>query len=209
MLRKVLRTFRRMLLGRQAADLVPARAPGAALATAMHQRRARMNAAYERLIKHLDEREIKYLVDTNDRTIWADFRGEVGTYRVAATIGDEDGLFQVFGYAPVRVPAGARPAVAETITRANCGLRVGKFEMMFEEGDLRFQAAHIVSDDQLEDEVIGRLMATTIAMLDLYVPAILSVIYGNELPKDAVSQVEAHNRRPASGSDDAPENPAE
>ena len=41
------------------------------------------------------------------------------------------------------------------------------------------------------EEVIDRLIGTTIAMLDLYVPALLSVIYGNEDPKDAIAQVEA------------------
>jgi hypothetical protein len=55
---------------------------------------------------------------------------------------------------------------------------------------LRFHAAQILPDDDLDDATIGRLFGTTIAMLDLYLPAILSVIYGNELPEDAVRQVE-------------------
>lgn len=153
-----------------------------------------MNAAYERLIQHLDEREVKYLVDNDQQTIWADFRGAVGHYRVVATVGVSDGLFQVFGCAPTRVPEGARPAIAETLVRINCGLRVGKFEMMYDEGEVRFQAHQIISDDHLEDEVIGRLISTTVAMLDLYLPAVLSVVYGNETPKDAVAFVEAANR---------------
>ena len=62
--------------------------------------------------------------------------------------------------------------------------------MDFDVGELRFQAAQILTQDSLEDAVIGRLMGTTMAMLDRYLPAILSVIYGNELPKDAVKCVE-------------------
>ena len=34
-------------------------------------------------------------------------------------------------------------------------------------------------------------MGTTMSMLDMYLPAVLSVIYGNELPKDAIRCVEA------------------
>ena len=34
------------------------------------------------------------------------------------------------------------------------------------------------------------MLGTTMAMLDLYLPAILSVIYGNELPGDAIRHVE-------------------
>lgn len=153
-----------------------------------------MNAAYEKLIEHLDEHDIRYLVNSEAQSICADFRGEVGTYRIIARIDGDDGLFQVFGMAPIRVPDGSRPAIAETLCRANYGLKVGKFEMDLDDGELRFQAAHIMHQDGLEDETIERLMGTTMAMLDMYLPAVLSVIYGNELPQDAIRCVEM--RRP-------------
>jgi hypothetical protein len=127
---------------------------------------------------------------TASRSICADFRCDVGSYRIIAAIDAESELFQVFGYSPVRVPEGARPAVAETIARANYGLKVGKFELDFDTGELRFQAAQILTEDSLEESVIDRLMGTTMSMLDMYLPAVLSVIYGNELPKDAIRGVE-------------------
>jgi len=150
-----------------------------------------MYAAYEKLIQHLDEREVSYLANGEGRSICADFRCEVGTYRVIAAVDEEGSVFQVFGYSPVRVPEGARPAIAETIARANFGLRVGKFEMDYDQGELRFQAAQILTDDSLDEAVIDRLMGTTMSMLDMYLPAVLSVIYGNEPPKDAIRCVEA------------------
>jgi hypothetical protein len=145
-----------------------------------------MNAAYEKLIQHLDGQNIGYFARSEDRSVFADFRGEVGVYRIYAHVDADDSLFQVFGWSPVRVPAGSRPAIAETLARINCGMRVGKFEMHYDEGEIRFQAAQILPDDNLEDETIDRLIGTTMNMLDLYLPALLSVIYGNELPQDAV-----------------------
>ena len=115
-------------------------------------------------------------------------------YRIVATADSDEGLFQVFGHSPVRVPEGCRPAIAETIARANYGLKLGKFELDFDDGDVRFQVSQIVHDGCLEDETIRRLMGTTMAMLNSYLPAILSVIYGNELPADAIRCVEARNR---------------
>ena len=150
-----------------------------------------MNAAYDKLIQHLDERDIGYLINAESRSICADFRCEVGTYRIIAAVDAEAQLFQVVGYSPVRVPEGARPSIAETIARANYGLKVGKFEMDFDAGELRFQAAQILTDDDLEEHVIDRLMGTTMSMLDMYLPAVFSVVYGNELPKDAIRCVEA------------------
>lgn len=155
-----------------------------------------MNAAYERLMQHLDEREVHYLANGENRSICADFRGAAGTYRIIAAVDAEAGLFQVFGCLPLRVPEGARPSVAETIIRANYRLNVGKFEMDFDEGELRFQASQILTDDSLEDSVIDRLMGTTMSLLDMYLPAVLSVIYGNELPKDAIRYAEAGHGGP-------------
>jgi hypothetical protein len=152
-----------------------------------------MNDAYEKLIHHFDAHEIRYLTSGDSRTVWADFRGAVGSYRLVAMVDATDGLLQVFGYSPVYVPEGCRPAIAETLARVNCGLKVGKFEMDYDQGEVRFQAAHILANNSLEDETIRRLMGTTMSMLNVYLPVILSVIYGNELPKDAIRCVEGRH----------------
>ena len=94
-------------------------------------------------------------------------------------------------YSPIRVPEVCRPATAEAVARANYGLRVGKFEFEVDEGESRFQASQGMTDDTVGERVIDRLISTTMAMLDMYLPAFLSVIYGNELPKDAIRCAEA------------------
>jgi hypothetical protein len=76
------------------------------------------------------------------------------------------------------------------VARANYGLRVGKFEFDVDQGEVRFQASQVLTDDGVGDGVIDRLIGTTMSMLDMYLPAVLSVIYGNELPKDAIRCVE-------------------
>ena len=149
-----------------------------------------MNATYERLISLLDEREVRYSNNDDNQSVWADLRGEVAMYRVVAHVDEEAELFQVFGYAPIRIPEGSRPAIAETVARANYGLRVGKFEFDVDQGEVRFQASQVLTDDGVGDGVIDRLITATMAMLDMYLPAVLSVIYGNELPKDAIRCVE-------------------
>jgi hypothetical protein len=149
-----------------------------------------MNAAFEKLTQVLDERNVRYLTSPDNRTICADFRGEVGTYRIMAVVDADDALFQVLGCSPVRVPEGARLSIAETIARANYGLKMGKLEMDMEDGELRFQVSQLLTDDRLDEVVIDRLMGLTMAMLDRYLPAVLSVVYGNEVPKDAIRCVE-------------------
>ena len=150
-----------------------------------------MSVAYERLIQHLEHREIHFQASGERETIMAAFRGRSGSYRVYVHVDEDDDVFQVFGLVPNAVPEGSRPAIAETIARANYGLRVGKFELDFSDGEVRFQAYHILSCGTLDDDTIHRLIGTTLAMLDRYVPAVLSVIYGNESPIDAIRCAEA------------------
>lgn len=107
-----------------------------------------------------------------------------------AVVDEEGELFQVLGLSHLRIPEGARPLIAEALVRANYGLVVGKYEMDFEDGELRFQIAQILIGGELPDEVIERSFTAATAMLDRYLPALLSVIYGNELPKDAIRIVE-------------------
>jgi hypothetical protein len=149
-----------------------------------------MNAAYERLVQHLNERDVRYRANGDAGIVSTSIKGDVGTYRFMALVGKSGDLFQVYGQSPVSVPVGARPAIAEAIARANFSLRIGQFELDCDDGELSFYIAHILHGDLLEDEVIERMFVTSISMLNRYLPAFLSVIYGNELPKDAIQHVE-------------------
>lgn len=155
-----------------------------------------MSVAYERLIQHLEDQEIHFQARGERETIFAAFRGRSGSYRIYANVGEDDDVFQVLGLVPNAVPEGSRPAIAETIARANYGLQVGKFELDFSDGEIRFHAYDILCGGMLDDDTIHRLLGTTLAMLDRYVPAILSVIYGNESPEDAIRCVEADLGQP-------------
>ena len=100
------------------------------------------------------------------------------------------------------MPEGCRPAIAEATARANYGLRLGKFELDLDDGEVRFQMAQILIGESVGEEVIDRMISTTLNMLDMYLPAFLSVIYANELPRDAIGRVEATFRPPAEESGD-------
>jgi hypothetical protein len=155
-----------------------------------------MTAAYEELLRLLDERDVGYST-SDDQAVRTDLRGEVATYRIVARVESEVDLFQVVGYSPMRVPEGCRPAIAEAVARANYGLRLGKFELDMDDGELRFQMAQVLTGESVGEEIIARMISTAINMLDMYLPAFLSVIYANELPKDAIQRAEAGFRRPS------------
>jgi hypothetical protein len=161
-----------------------------------------MNAAYEELVHLLDERDVAYERFEEHQAIRTDLRGDIGSYRITAQVHADCDLFQVYGYSPLLVPEGCRAAIAEAIARANYGLRVGKFEMDFDDGEVRFHVAQIMDDEAIGEEVMDRMICTTLGMLDTYLPAFLSIIYGNETPEVAIKCAETIGSSPENGAGD-------
>jgi len=149
-----------------------------------------METAYQTLIQHLDAQKIRYQTDVDTQRVGAWFGTPKGLFPLHAGVTKGDPIFQVVGHVPVKVPVGSRPSIAEAITRANYNVKLGRFEMDFKDGELRFYVAHLISNGKLSDEVIERMIKTTLVMLNHYLPAFMSVIYGNELPEEAIRREE-------------------
>jgi len=149
-----------------------------------------METAYQSLIQHLDAHKIKYQADIDGQRVGAWFGTPNGLFPLHAGVTKGDPIFQVIGHVPIKVPVGSRPSIAEAIARANYGLKLGRFEMDYSDGELRFYVSHLISDGKLSDEVIERMIKTTVVMLDHYLPAFMSVIYGNEAPEEAIRREE-------------------
>ncbi|MCA9120048.1 MAG: YbjN domain-containing protein [Planctomycetaceae bacterium] len=150
-----------------------------------------VNTAFDNLIAHFDEHGLSYRVDAEQRLIRTGYQGRVCSCELIAVADEGDDFFQVIAFVPVAIPEGCRAAVVETITRANFGLKIGKFEFDYDEGRLRFQVCQVLVDGRLDEQMIRHAIACCLSMIDRYVPAVLSVIYGNEQPQDAVRFAEA------------------
>ncbi|HTQ40035.1 MAG TPA: hypothetical protein VMJ32_13495 [Pirellulales bacterium] len=150
-----------------------------------------MNTAYEKLLSRMKQLQIGHWSNDEQQAICVDFPGIVGSYRVFARINNEVGQFQATGQLRLCVSKGCQSGVVESIRLVNSALPCGGFEMNFETSELRFETAETLLGDRLENETVDRLIGMTREAFDIYLPAILSVIYGNELPSDALQQVEA------------------
>lgn len=149
-----------------------------------------METAFESLVRFFETEGLKHGVDHDPDVVTAGFRGDNLSVVVYFVLDAETRILQLFAPLPTKVPEGCRPAVAEAIVRANYGMKVGKFEMDLADGELRFHAANIFPAEDFDVMVIRRLIGAVVHTLDRYFPAIMSVIYGNEAPKDAIYHVE-------------------
>jgi hypothetical protein len=124
-------------------------------------------------------------------TLQISFQGENGKWNCYARARVEQQQLVFYSICPVNAPEDKRLAVAEFITRANSGMIIGNFELDFSDGEISYKTSIDVEGDRLSAALIQRLVYANVTMMDEYLPGILSVIYGNLSPKDAIAQIEA------------------
>ncbi len=109
---------------------------------------------------------------------------------IHAQMRGEDG-FTIYTVFPIKAPEGKRDAIAAFLTRANYGLILGNFELDFDDGEIRFKVTTICGEDNvLPMDVMERTFDMGFCMFDRYGEGLLSVLYGNAAPIEAVDAIE-------------------
>ncbi|MCC9657921.1 YbjN domain-containing protein [Rhodopirellula halodulae] len=147
-----------------------------------------MSPQVDQVSAYLDRGGIKYEQDFETSFFRMLFEGKHGDIRVLIVV--EDSLVQVFAHPANKVPEENRSAIAEAVCRANYGLKVGKFELDMADGELRYQTSVPLGDEFPDDSVMDHVLYVGGAMIDRYMPAFLSIIYGNEDVKLAIQAAE-------------------
>ncbi|HQE91601.1 MAG TPA: YbjN domain-containing protein [Anaerolineae bacterium] len=118
------------------------------------------------------------------------FAGENGELRCYAQIRVDLEQFLFYVIAPVKAPENVRPLVAEYIARANYGLRIGNFEMDYTDGEVRYKSSLDFEGEVLTPQLIKNTMYPAVHTMDFYLPGLLSVMYGNKTPAEAIHSIE-------------------
>ena len=120
-----------------------------------------------------------------------DFQGENGQWVCLAQAREAQEQFVFYSICPNNVPVDKRIAMAEFLTRANCGLVLGNFELDFDDGEIRYKTSIDVEDTHLDSALIKHLVYANVLMMDKYLPGIGAVIYADLSPVEAIRQIEA------------------
>ncbi|MDZ8065578.1 MAG: YbjN domain-containing protein [Nostoc sp. DedQUE08] len=118
------------------------------------------------------------------------FQGENGKWNCYARARSEQNQFVFYSICPVNSPENKRLAVAEFLTRANSGMMIGNFELDFTDGEISYKTSIDVEGDRLSFALIQRVVYANVTMMDEYLPGIMSVIYGNVSPEEAIAKIE-------------------
>jgi hypothetical protein len=118
------------------------------------------------------------------------FAGKNGELRCYAQIRVDLEQFLFYVIAPVKTPEPMYGHVAEYITRANYGLRIGNFEMDYSDGEVRYKSSFDFESQPLTPALIKNAMYPAVHTMDLYLPGLLGVMYGNRTPAEAIREIE-------------------
>ncbi len=128
-----------------------------------------------------------------DRTIYRmGFQGQNGRMACYAQIRLELKQFLFYVLAPMKAPEEKRMAIAEFITRANYGLRIGNFEMDFEDGEVRYKSSLDFEGVELQPEIIRNAIYPAVQTMDLYLPGIMGVLYSDKTPTELIEEIEGN-----------------
>jgi hypothetical protein len=145
---------------------------------------------FEEIVNFFEEDGWPFVQIEGEPLLQMVFQGENGKWTCYAKARDDQKQFVFYSVCPVNTPDSKRLAVAEFLTRANSGMIIGNFEMDFEDGEIRYKTSIDVEGDSLSSALIKRLVYANVMMMDGYLPGIMSVIYGDVEPKDAIAQIE-------------------
>jgi hypothetical protein len=145
---------------------------------------------FEKIVNFFKEDDWPFVQIEGEPLLQMVFQGENGKWTCYAKARVDQEQFVFYSVCPVNPPDSKRLAVAEFMTRANSGMIIGNFEMDFEDGEIRYKTSIDVEGDNLSSALIKRLVYANVMMMDAYLPGIMSVIYGDVSPKDAIAQIE-------------------
>jgi hypothetical protein len=146
--------------------------------------------AFDTLGRFLEEDEW-YPQQIEDRYVYRmGFNGKNGQTTCFAQIQVELEQFLFYVVAPVKVPEEQRQAVAEFVTRANYGLRIGNFEMDFGDGEVRYKSSLDFEGAELTPELVRHAIYPAVQTMDRYLPGVMGLLYGDKSPAEAIAEVE-------------------
>src|SRR5512134_1603120 len=111
--------------------------------------------AFELLSSYLDEDEWFPRRIEGKYAYSMSYTGKNGDLRCYAIVRVDLEEFLFYAVAPIKVPEDDRPAVAEYLTRANYGLRIGNFELDYADGEVRYKSSLDFEGQDLTPDLIS------------------------------------------------------
>src|SRR5262249_38414913 len=94
---------------------------------------------FQTLVDHFKKNNWSFQVDANRPALYATFKGNNTIFRCVIVVDEADDLLQVICIIPINVVPHKRPAAAELCARLSSLMKMGNFDLGWDDGGLRFR----------------------------------------------------------------------
>ncbi len=147
--------------------------------------------AFLELQRFLDAQHLEYAQVENELVYQVRYPAKFIPLTCFAQIDPDWEQFAFYVLIPIQVREDLRLVIAEYLTRVNYGLRVGNFEMDFEDGELRYRSVISFKDERLTQNWIRNAILPAISTVDRYAPGFARIIRGGKSAAEAFAEVES------------------
>ena len=152
---------------------------------------SRKEQLFNKVIEYLDSQKWKYTIKGSNRDIAElnmSLKSKLNSCRMLVTTSDKD--IQAFAVSPIKASPDCFANVVEYITRANYGLKVGKFEFDYRDGEVRYQSCLSCREGMPSLEDIEFTVDVTMLMLQRYGDGLVKNMMGFGNPEQDIAQVD-------------------
>jgi hypothetical protein len=151
-----------------------------------------MSVVFETIKQFFSEDEW-FFVEVEDRDVLMlrmNHWGENGRFSCQAEYNEAQHIFYFYSYFSINVPEEKQSKMAEFLTRANYGMRIGNFEMDYEDGEVRFRTSIDFEGQELSYFLVSNHVYPNVWMMDRYLPGLFAVVYGDKSPTEILETIE-------------------
>jgi hypothetical protein len=138
----------------------------------------------------MEEEEWKYEILEGENVLRFHFKGSAGRLLCYADVDEEKDWLIFYSYLPVNATPEKMHEMAEFITRANRGMRIGNFELDFDDGEIRYKTSIDIEGGELTNKMIDNLMRANLSTMNRYFSGMMELIYSDKGPKELVQKIE-------------------
>ena len=149
-----------------------------------------MTGLFSTLIDYMEEENWKYEILEGETILRFHFKGTSGRLLCYAEVDEEKFWLIFYAYMPVNTPQEKMDEMAEFICRANRGMRIGNFELDYDDGEIRYKTSIDAEGGEMTLQMIDNLLRANLSTINRYFPGIMSVIYSDREVLDLIREIE-------------------
>ena len=144
---------------------------------------------YDAMVDFFKTDQWPYLALAGSPALTMNFEGQNARWTCYTQVCEGRQQFVFYSLCPVIIPEDKRADVQEYLTRANHGLIIGNFEMDLDEGEVRYKTSFDCENVPVTPALFKNAIYPNLAMMDHFLPGILSRVYAEEAPLEALEEV--------------------